>query len=469
MDADDFEALFGSPPPPSTKSPTTTHKTNPNPPRLHKEAVQRRKNNKKHKKKSKDPKKTPLQLNPSPGNDQHMGPLSPKFTSGKHMGHGSVGDDDDRSSAHLFQAVLLVTLKKNTAAKSHHSATIVPTISQCFPRDTLSRLPSRIEHFCFPDVTTIVPLERQAATSFTFVLTAGDGARTYGFCRRYLPCGRAQQVRLDVGKRLPECLCILSSYPYFPVFDYVLKTLQVRRWLAPTSMAPFLIQLRNHRIPKRGGTFTIQQHHVFTRPMDDRVPLTSHGVRTFFTRFTPSLVRHILGAVLLEKRIIFHSTSIGRVSRVIYTALAMLYPFEWQHILVPLLPNDLLEYTCAPSPYVVGIHTSNIKQVKTLPIGEVLIVSVDTGQIVAYGNYESIPIGAASRGRTGSGSALAAAELVKGIGKEMFGGVRGVLTGEMGGSGGNRSRTLPSVQLTKTFEKLYEKIVATKNNDDDAN
>lgn len=139
----------------------------------------------------------------------------------------------------------------------------------------------------------------------------------------------------------------------------------------------------------------------------------------------------------------------------------MLYPFEWQHILVPLLPNDLLEYACAPSPYVVGIHTSNLPKVKRLPIGEVLIVSVDTGEIVAYGNYNSIPIGAASRGRTGSGTVLAATELVKGIGKEMLGGVRDVLTKGTGGD--HRTHVLPSVRLTKTFEKIYDRVVATKN------
>jgi hypothetical protein len=395
-----------------------------------------------------------------------MGPLSPKFTSSRKT--NTTKGNKLQSNVQLFQAALLVTLKRNPASPRN----VIPTISQCYPRDQLAKLPSRLEHFCFPDVDNIRPRERQAGTSFTFVLTAGDGARTYGFCRRYLPCGRPQQVRLDVGKRLPECLCIVSAYPYFPVFDYVLKTLQVRRWLTPSDMAPFLREMISLRVPERGEMFEVSvkkktagrltattHRHTFVRPEDDRVPLTSHGVRTFFTRFTPSLVRHILGAVLLERRVIFHSTSIGAVSSVIYSTLALLYPFEWQHILVPLLPQNLLEYTCAPSPYIVGIHTSHLQQVKRLPIGEVLIVSVDTGTIVAYGNYDSIPIGAASRGRTGSGTALAAADLVKDAAKDMLGGMVGALNSKY------REEPLPSASLTRTFEKLYNRIVATKNDE----
>ena len=464
MDSDDFESLFGAPPRPKQQPTVPTSK--------------------KHKKKNKKRNKNKPHLNTSLVADT-LGPLSPKSNHHKTL---------STTTTPLFKAALLVTLKRDP----DNANQIIPTVSQCFPKDQLQDLPNRIEYFCFPDVENIRPIERQAATSFTFVLTAGDGTRTYGFCRRYLPCGRPQQVRLDVGKRYPECLCLVSTYPYISIFDYVLKTLQIRRWLNPLDMAPFLREMRELNIPERGQSFTLNGSgdsktanvkntyqtsplsgqrksndnvtsstsssplHRFLRPKDDRVPLTASGIRLFFTRFTPSLVRHILGAVLLERRVIFHSTSITNVSNVIYATLGLLYPFEWQHILVPLLPKSLLEYTCAPSPYIVGIHTSHVNQIKNLPIGEVLIVSVDTGEIVAYGNYESIPIGAASRGRTGSGNVLAAADLVKGAAKEMFGAVGGALSSKYR----EEHTPLPSVVLTKTFEKLYNQITATKNEDD---
>jgi hypothetical protein len=258
MDADDFEALFGAPPPPSfsadksttipvTKSSETTTDEIDFLTSTLKKKKKKKKDSKKESKKKKN-RKTKQTLDTNLDSGPSMGPLSPKFTSGKQL-HTGGSENNNGNASKLFQAALLVTFKRDTTT----SANIIPIISQCFPREKLKDLPSRIEYFCFPDVDEIVPLERQAATSFTFVLTSGNGERTYGFCRRYLPCGRAQQVRLDVGKRLPECLCLLSSYPYFSVFDYVLKTLQVRRWLSPKSMAPFLMELRNHSIPKCGG------------------------------------------------------------------------------------------------------------------------------------------------------------------------------------------------------------------------
>ena len=257
------------------------------------------------------------------------------------------------TSSQLFQAVLLVTLgHKGDLVEGRSAPGLQPKISQCYPRAALADLPSRIETFCFPDVETLYPTVRSAATYFTFVLTQTDGSRTYGFCRRYLSTnGRPQQHRHDCGLRLPECLCVVSRYPYFALFDYFLKTLQILRWLDPTAMAPLLKDALKCPLTQQGGSYRVHKRHIFTVPMgaDSRVPLTSSGVRTFFSRFAPSLLRHIIGAILCERRVIFHSHHIGIISRCIYTALALIYPFEWQHILVPLLPRGLLEYACAPS------------------------------------------------------------------------------------------------------------------------
>ena len=358
MDADDFEALFGAPPPPQQQQPP--------PPQQPSKPKKKDKKSKKSVRK----KKTSNVVSTSNANaasnargDYSLGPLSPKATASS-----SRKVPAGHPASRFFQAALLVTLKRTPKTESSSSSSssssrsttststststttrttstiIVPVVSQCFPKDQLAKLPARIEHFCFPDARTMVPLERQAATSFTFVLTAVSGDRTYGYCRRYLPSSAtSHQIRHDVGKRYPECLCILSSYPYFSMFDYVLKTLQIRRWLAPSSMAPFLKEFYQLDMPCKGERFKIHQS-IFLRPNDDRLPLTAQGVRTLFTRFTPSLVRHILGAVLLERRVIFHSVSVGVLSRVIWTVLSLLYPFEWQHILIPLLPDNLLEY-----------------------------------------------------------------------------------------------------------------------------
>lgn len=44
---------------------------------------------------------------------------------------------------------------------------------------------------------------------YTVVLTGDSGERLYGFCRRYLPEGVGG--RYDVGERLPQVICYVTS------------------------------------------------------------------------------------------------------------------------------------------------------------------------------------------------------------------------------------------------------------------
>lgn len=43
------------------------------------------------------------------------------------------------------------------------------------------------------------------------------------------------------------------------------------------------------------------------------------------------------------------------LSSCVHAASAMLYPFAWQHVFIPLLPSDMLEYVTAPMPFVIGV------------------------------------------------------------------------------------------------------------------
>jgi hypothetical protein len=40
---------------------------------------------------------------------------------------------------------------------------------------------------------------------------------------------------------------------------------------------------------------------------------------------------------------------------------SLLYPFEWQHVFVPVLPACLTEFVGSPTPFIMGIHKSYYK------------------------------------------------------------------------------------------------------------
>jgi hypothetical protein len=51
-----------------------------------------------------------------------------------------------------------------------------------------------------------------------------------------------------------------------------------------------------------------------------------------------------------------------------------LYPFSWQHTLIPVLPTSLLDICSSPTPYIVGILRSRDASLVPGPVDEVCFI-----------------------------------------------------------------------------------------------
>lgn len=71
-------------------------------------------------------------------------------------------------------------------------------------------------------------------------------------------------------------------------------------------------------------------------------------------------------ALLLEQRILFSSRNLSLLSHAVHGALALLAPFSWQHIVIPVLPTQLIEYVTSPIPFVIGIPARQMRHVDAL-------------------------------------------------------------------------------------------------------
>jgi hypothetical protein len=91
---------------------------------------------------------------------------------------------------------------------------------------------------------------------------------------------------------------------------------------------------------------------------------------------SPSKILSVFGALVRERRILVVSNDLHRLSASIFALLALLRPFAWQHIFIPILSNNLLSYCCAPMPFLIGIHASLYDQVLKLPLEEVRLLSL---------------------------------------------------------------------------------------------
>lgn len=74
----------------------------------------------------------------------------------------------------------------------------------------------------------------------------------------------------------------------------------------------------------------------------------------------------VFAAMLAERRIIFTSQRLDRLSSSVQAAHAFLYPMVWQHIFIPILPLKMKEILCAPMPYLIGVPEAVLETVQTL-------------------------------------------------------------------------------------------------------
>ncbi|KVI12201.1 uncharacterized protein LOC112507017 isoform X2 [Cynara cardunculus var. scolymus] len=63
----------------------------------------------------------------------------------------------------------------------------------------------------------------------------------------------------------------------------------------------------------------------------------------------------IFAGALLEKQIVFVCSNLGILSASVLAIIPLIRPYHWQSFLMPVLPNDMLDFLDAPVPFVVGV------------------------------------------------------------------------------------------------------------------
>ena len=56
----------------------------------------------------------------------------------------------------------------------------------------------------------------------------------------------------------------------------------------------------------------------------------------------------------------FFDLDYQRLMTVAETITALMFPFQWQHVYVPILPASLLHFLDAPVPYLMGLHSNGL-------------------------------------------------------------------------------------------------------------
>lgn len=67
-------------------------------------------------------------------------------------------------------------------------------------------------------------------------------------------------------------------------------------------------------------------------------------------------VMTLFAAALLEKQIVIVCSNLGMLSASVLSILPLIRPYQWQSLLMTVLPNDMMDFLDAPVPYIVGVQ-----------------------------------------------------------------------------------------------------------------
>ncbi|KAM9793519.1 DENN domain-containing protein 1A-like isoform 4-T5 [Syngnathus typhle] len=269
--------------------------------------------------------------------------------------------------------------------------------------------------------------------NFTFVLTDINSKHRFGFCR--------------LSSSLHTCYCILSYLPWFDVYYKLLNIVADYTIIGQeANFQDLLMSLHTLCIPEPGIPVHLAMHFYFTVPDLKELPRIpeNRNLTEYFVAVDVNNMLQLYASMLYERRILICSstlstilsayschmrpstvvdqeeprtycTSLGsdhgckdfipipkgsqaavlwpvKLTACVHGSAAMLYPMHWQHVYIPVLPQHLLDYCCAPMPYLIGVHSSLMEKVLGMAMEDVVILNVDTNTLqTPYNDLQCLP------------------------------------------------------------------------------
>ncbi|XP_060072364.1 DENN domain-containing protein 2C-like [Ylistrum balloti] len=240
-----------------------------------------------------------------------------------------------------------------------------------------------VPEFCFPDAAEFDVKSASPAApseSYSFVLTNLEGGRVYGYCRRLVP--------LETPAGLPEVICIISPIDAFSMYNELLDEIEQRRQHSLYHAQELIAAAFGRPMPSPGDVVHIRsldEHgemstKFLTRPSDNRI---DNANREFLlSRLGVDKLLKIFACILLERSVLLCAKNLSTLSQTIHALASLLYPFHWQHVYIPVLPESMLEVCCSPTPYLIGILSTHLQRVQELPLSDIVIFDLNKKQMI---------------------------------------------------------------------------------------
>uniref|UniRef100_A0AAQ4PSR0 DENN domain containing 5A n=1 Tax=Gasterosteus aculeatus aculeatus TaxID=481459 RepID=A0AAQ4PSR0_GASAC len=249
----------------------------------------------------------------------------------------------------------------------------------------------------------------------SFIITREDGSRTYGFALTFFEEVTSKQIcsamqtlyhmhnaeQYDIlhtptsppapehhrhqhaaPRHVLHAAPAISRLQRFNSYDISRDTLYVSKCIClitpmafpsgrvvPPSLRPLPLESFIYNIPLRGcpcrpsGAVAQSSPGVYgpvvcQRPSTSELPLFDFAIGEMFHLLGVENVLQLFTCALLELQILLYSQHYQRLMTVAESITALMFPYQWQHVYVPILPASLLHFLDAPVPYLMGLHSN---------------------------------------------------------------------------------------------------------------
>ncbi|XP_023809223.1 DENN domain-containing protein 5A isoform X2 [Oryzias latipes] len=162
-----------------------------------------------------------------------------------------------------------------------------------------------------------------------------------------------------------KCICLITPMAFAQACRKVLQQLHQ----AVTSPQPPPLPLESYifnilyevPLPPPGRSLKFSGVYgaiVCQRPSTSELPLFDFAIGEMFNLLGVENVLQLFTCALLEMQILLFSQHYQRLMTVAESITALMFPFQWQHVYVPILPASLLHFLDAPVPYLMGLHSN---------------------------------------------------------------------------------------------------------------
>ncbi|XP_028305349.1 DENN domain-containing protein 5B isoform X1 [Gouania willdenowi] len=163
-----------------------------------------------------------------------------------------------------------------------------------------------------------------------------------------------------------KALCLITPMPYMQACRSYLAQLHKAATVKTAPPLPLESYVYNILyevpLPAPGRSlkfYAVYEAIVCQRPGLGELPLADFSLAEAFSLLGIENLVQVFTCTLLEMQILLYSQDYQRLMTVAEGITTLLFPFQWQHVYVPILPASLLHFLDAPVPYLMGLQSKD--------------------------------------------------------------------------------------------------------------